>query len=88
MQSFAAEPFAATTDLASLTPAVALARLSGRIAVGNGVRFLTALDPAIAAHDVLPDASSAILLLPAFTALPPRPIYGRAPDAKPMAVKP
>jgi hypothetical protein len=86
MQSFIAEPFSATAELASLTPADAIARLDGRIAVGNGVRFLTTLDPDLDARDVLPDAASAILLPPAFTVLPPRPIYGRAPDARPMAV--
>ncbi|MES2097593.1 MAG: tRNA (adenosine(37)-N6)-threonylcarbamoyltransferase complex dimerization subunit type 1 TsaB [Pseudomonadota bacterium] len=86
MQSFIAEPFSTTAELASLTPTEALARLDGRIAVGNGVRFLTTLDPDLDARDVLPDAASARLLPPAFTALPPRPIYGRAPDARPMAV--
>jgi tRNA threonylcarbamoyl adenosine modification protein YeaZ len=88
MQPFSAEPFAATADLASLTPVDALARLNGRMAIGNGVRFLAPLDPDIGARDVLPDAASAILLPPAFATLPPRPIYGRTPDAKPMAVAP
>jgi tRNA threonylcarbamoyladenosine biosynthesis protein TsaB len=32
----------------------------------------------------LPHAADAILLPPALTQLPPRPIYGRAPDARPM----
>ncbi len=81
MQPFAADPFAATADLASLTPADTLARLDGAVAVGNGVRFLDAPG----AIDTFPDASHAVLLPLAFTALPPRPIYGRAPDAKPMA---
>ena len=81
MQPFAAAPFAATAALASLTPADARARLDGAVAVGNGVRFLD-LPEAI---DTLPAAAEAILLPSAFTALPPRPIYGRAPDAKPMA---
>jgi tRNA threonylcarbamoyl adenosine modification protein YeaZ len=83
MQPFAADPFAATADLASLTPADALARLGGAVAVGNGVRFLDVPD----AIDMLPEAARAILLPPAFATLPPRPIYGRAPDAKPMAAK-
>ncbi|MEO5493803.1 MAG: tRNA (adenosine(37)-N6)-threonylcarbamoyltransferase complex dimerization subunit type 1 TsaB [Sphingomonas sp.] len=81
MQPFAADPFAATADLASLTPADALARLHGAVAVGNGVRFLDTPG----AVDTLPDAAQAMLLPPVFTTLPPRPIYGRAPDAKPMA---
>jgi len=83
MQPFAADPFAAIADLASLTPADALARLDGAVAVGNGVRFLDVPG----AFDTLPEAAWAILLPSAFTTLPPRPIYGRAPDAKPMAPK-
>ena len=80
MQPFVADPFAATADLASLAPADAAMRLDGACAVGNGLRFL-----GVEGDDALPDAVHAILLPPAFTALPPRPIYGRAPDAKPMA---
>ena len=87
MQPFAADPFAAIADLASLTPADALARLDGMAAIGNGVRFLTALNPMIDAREALPDAAAAPLLPADFTALPPSPLYGRAPDAKPMAAK-
>jgi tRNA threonylcarbamoyl adenosine modification protein YeaZ len=78
MQPFARDPFAATADFASLPPADAMARLDA-VAVGNGVRFL-----ASGGLEALPDAAGAILLPPALTRLPPRPIYGRAPDAKPM----
>ena len=84
MQGFAAFPLAATDALASLPPAAALAALVGRRAVGSGARSLTALDPAIDAIDALPDAARAILLPPALADLPPRPLYGRAPDAKPV----
>ena len=79
-------PLRATQDLASLRPEIALAALGQRIPVGNGVRFLTALDPALTVRECLPDAADAVLLLPAFTTLEPKPIYGRAPDAKPMVV--
>lgn len=79
MQPFAADPFAATADLASLVPAEAMARLDGAHPVGNGVRFL-----AVDGEDRLPSGADAILLAAPFTALLPRPIYGRAPDAKPM----
>lgn len=78
MQGFAASPFAATDALVSLAPAEAHMTLAGRIAIGSGVRRL-GLDNA---HATLPDAARAILLPPAFAALPPRPLYGRAPDAK------
>ncbi|MES2059314.1 MAG: tRNA (adenosine(37)-N6)-threonylcarbamoyltransferase complex dimerization subunit type 1 TsaB [Pseudomonadota bacterium] len=69
----------------SLKPADALAALEGRHAVGNGIHRLIALDPAVDAIEALPDAADAVLLPAAFTDLPPRPIYGRAPDAKPQA---
>ncbi|QNQ07765.1 tRNA (adenosine(37)-N6)-threonylcarbamoyltransferase complex dimerization subunit type 1 TsaB [Sphingomonas alpina] len=69
----------------SLKPAAALAALDGRHAIGNGVRWLTALAPEIDATETLPNAADAILLPATLTALPPRPIYGRAPDAKPLA---
>ncbi|MDB5679533.1 tRNA (adenosine(37)-N6)-threonylcarbamoyltransferase complex dimerization subunit type 1 TsaB [Sphingomonas bacterium] len=82
MQPFAADPFAPTADLASLVPAEAMARLDGAHPVGNGVRFLGG-----GGEDRLPSAADSILLASAFTALPPRPIYGRAPDAKPMAAR-
>lgn len=84
MQGFTT-PLRTTQDLVSLRPDGALAALGGRVAVGNGVRFLTALDAALTVHDRLPDAADAALLPPAFAALEPKPIYGRAPDAKPMA---
>ncbi|SOB80608.1 tRNA threonylcarbamoyl adenosine modification protein YeaZ [Sphingomonas guangdongensis] len=71
--------------LASLRPEAALAVLDGRPAVGSGARYLQALDPALNARDALPDAARAALLPAARAALPVRPIYGRAPDAKPAA---
>ena len=80
MQPFAADlsPLAA---LASLTPAAAIAALAGRRIVGNGVSWLTALEPNLDADEALPDAGDAWRLPAALATLPPRPIYGRAPDA-------
>lgn len=82
MQCFSADPFMPDTALASLKPQAALAALDGRVAAGNGVRHLSALDPALAVTEALPDAAGAMILPDALRALPPRPIYGRAPDAK------
>lgn len=84
MQAFSAA-LAPITAMASLKPEAALAALEGRPAIGNGVRWLAALDPALDLTETLPDAADAILLPPALAALPARPIYGRAPDAKPQA---
>ncbi len=78
MQGYAF-PLAATDALVSLTPEAARAALAGRRAVGNGVRHLDVDD----AVEALPDARDARLLPSTFTQLPPRPIYGRPPDAKP-----
>lgn len=87
MQAFDA-PLAPRAALVSLKPDAALAALGGLPAIGNGVRFLALLDPGVAAIDVLPRAADAILLPGAFASLAPRPIYGRAPDAKPLAPAP
>ena len=78
MQPFTRDPLVATADFASLPPSEAMARLDAT-AVGNGVRFLSQ-----GGRDLLPDAADVVLLPPALIGLPPRPIYGRAPDAKPM----
>lgn len=68
--------------LASRTPDAAIAALDGRHPVGNGVRWLQQVDPALAGTPALPDASDALLLPADLAMLPPRPIYGRPPDAK------
>lgn len=85
MQAFAS-PLAAIDDIRSLKPADALAALGDRRAIGAGTRWLHAFDQSVPLDESLPDAGDARLLPAAFTGLPPRPIYGRAPDAKPMAI--
>jgi len=67
---------------ASLTPAAAIATLGDIPAVGNGVSRLRAIEPGLDAWEALPDAADAVLLPPSCADLPPRPLYGRAPDAK------
>ena len=84
MQSFA-NPLAALDALASLRPEAALAALGRSAAIGNGVRHLAARDPSADLIEMLPNAADVPLLPPPFTALPPKPIYGRAPDAVPSA---
>ena len=69
-------------DLASLKPEAALALLGGIPAYGTGAARLLATDPNADATDLLPDAGEAWRLPDALAALPPRPLYGRAPDAK------
>ncbi len=82
MQGFAASPFGPTDPLASRDPAAALEALKGRTAIGNGVRWLQAIEADIVAIETLPNAADAIRLHAGFGDLPPRPIYGRAPDAQ------
>lgn len=74
-------PLAPVAALVSLTPDAVTAMLDGRLAIGSGARFL----PDGTATDALPDAARAVLLPAAFRTLPPKPIYGRAPDARPQA---
>ncbi|SDA27139.1 tRNA (adenosine(37)-N6)-threonylcarbamoyltransferase complex dimerization subunit type 1 TsaB [Sphingomonas sp. NFR15] len=84
MQTFDA-PLRARSELVSLRPEAALAALEGRFAVGSGVRLLAAVDPGRGDADALPRAADAPLLPTAFTTLAAVPLYGRAPDAKPIA---
>lgn len=85
MQTFEAPPLNETSALVSVAPAAARARLGGMHAVGDGLRWLESDDPRTAPRGALPDAADAALLPLTFTTLEPKPLYGRAPDAKPMA---
>ena len=82
MQGFTASPLVAVDALASRPPAVALAVIGTLAAIGEGTRRLAPLAPGRAFKDALPDAADVLLLPPAFRALSPRPLYGRAPDAR------
>lgn len=84
MQTFDA-PLRVTSPLASLRPDAALAQIDARFAVGSGVRLIPGIDPARADAEALPHAADALLLPDAFTALAAVPLYGRPPDAKPIA---
>lgn len=85
VQPFAAPPLIDTAPLASLRPEAALAALDDRAAIGNGVRHLAALAEGLDLREALPRAADARLLPPDCTTLPPRPLYGRGPDAKTLA---
>jgi tRNA threonylcarbamoyl adenosine modification protein YeaZ len=85
MQPYAASPFAASAPLSSLPPAGVLGALGDRPAIGSGVRWLDGLDSGRDLGPALPRAAEILRLPEAMRQLSPRPIYGRAPDAKPMA---
>lgn len=74
------------SDLASLKPEAALRGLGDVPAFGSGAHRLLALVPDLDATDALPHAGEAWRLPPALAGLPPRPLYGRAPDAEAAAV--
>ena len=82
MQVFTASPLTPAAPLESLPPDAVRARLAGLRAVGDGLRWLEGDDPRNAPRGLLPRAADAVLLPSDLTALPPRPLYGRAPDAK------
>jgi len=73
-------PVTPAAALASLKPDAAAAAIGDAPAIGSGVRFLDL--PGVVA---LPDAARAVLLPADLRALAPRPIYGRAPDARPAS---
>lgn len=85
MQPFTASPFAASADLVSLTPERAAAAIGALPIVGSGLSRLTDVPSERQLGKALPRAADAIRLPSPLTGLPPRPLYGRAPDAKPMA---
>ncbi len=87
MQAFAPGPVPLDT-LASRKPEAAIEALAGRHPVGNGVRWLQQVAPDLAGTPALPNAADALLLPDTLATLPPRPLYGRAPDAKLPGGKP
>ena len=84
VQSYGRDPLEPRDPLRSLPPAEAAEALAAHHVYGSGAEALVAARGFGEAHDALPRAADAILLPQSLRNLPPRPIYGRAPDAKPM----
>lgn len=84
VQPYAREPLMPRDELRSLTPELAAAAISARHVYGSGADDLVKARGFGESHDALPKAGHALLLPEPLRSLPPRPIYGRAPDAKPM----
>ena len=84
VQRFALRPLRALGELASLTPESAAAIIVEPIVTGSGAPALVAARGWGEVREGLPRAADVILLSPNLATLPPRPIYGRAPDAKPQ----
>lgn len=86
VQSFAGDPLAPTDLLQSLDPKAAADVGAAQLVVGSGAQTLVAARGWGEARDLLPRASAALRLPAELRRLAPRPVYGRAPDAKPMNV--
>jgi tRNA threonylcarbamoyl adenosine modification protein YeaZ len=84
VQTFGEEVMRPLDTLRSLPPAQAGAEISAHRVAGSGATALVEARGSGEAFDALPRASDARLLPSALRSLAPRPIYGRAPDAKPM----
>ena len=84
VQSYAADPLRPRDALRSLEPAEAAAVIDAPLVVGSGAEALVELRGWGRAVDALPRAGDARLLPETLRGLAARPIYGRAPDAKPM----
>jgi tRNA threonylcarbamoyl adenosine modification protein YeaZ len=87
VQSFDGATLEPTDDLRSLPPEAAAAVIGANVVVGSGAEQLVAARGSGEALDLLPRAAEAWRLPLPLRSLIVRPIYGRAPDAKPMAVK-
>ena len=85
MQHFKAPNLRPDGPFRSLAPEAARTALGGGAAFGNGIHRLAALDPGLDLREALPRAADAVLLPQDLATLPPRPIYGRAPDARTLA---
>jgi tRNA threonylcarbamoyladenosine biosynthesis protein TsaB len=84
VQTFGEEVMRPLDTLRSLPPAEAAAAIRARRVAGSGAAALVAERGSGEALDAFPRAAEARLLPLLLRSLPPRPIYGRAPDAKPM----
>lgn len=85
VQTYGREPLFARDSLRSLLPEEAAAEIRAELVLGSGAEALVSARGYGRAIDALPRAADARLLPPPLRCLEPRPIYGRAPDAKPMA---
>jgi tRNA threonylcarbamoyladenosine biosynthesis protein TsaB len=85
VQCFADDPLRPLGSLRSLFPEEAAAAMPVRRVIGSGAAALVAARGFGEAVEAEARAADARFLPTPLRALPPRPIYGRAPDARPMA---
>jgi tRNA threonylcarbamoyl adenosine modification protein YeaZ len=85
VQQFAGDPLAETSSLLNLPAEVAARQVTAPLVVGSGAAALVAARGWGEALELLPSASHAMLLPASLAGRPPKPVYARAPDAKPKA---
>jgi tRNA A37 threonylcarbamoyladenosine modification protein TsaB len=85
VQQFSRGPLVPETEILSLAPAAAAAAIHAPLVAGSGAAALVAARGFGQAVEALPCAAAALGLPSALRSLPARPVYARAPDAKPKA---
>ena len=83
VQAFDRNPLAPASELLNLSPERAAASVATPIVIGSGAALLVAARGTGQALDVYPSARNALGLPEPLRSLDPRPLYGRAPDARP-----
>lgn len=84
VQNFSNDPLEPIDELRSLTPGDAAALVAAPLVAGSGAEALVSARGHGRAIEASPRAADVILLPEALRSLAVRPIYGRAPDARPM----
>ena len=85
VQQFRRSPFRPAGDMLNLPPAEAARLVDAPLVVGTGAEALVAARGSGEALPILPSAANALRLPPRLRTLDPRPLYARAPDARPLA---
>ena len=74
----------ATSELRNLPPHEAASFTAAKVVIGSGAAQLVAARGWGEAVDALPSASNALKMASGLRRLPPKPVYARAPDARPL----
>jgi tRNA A37 threonylcarbamoyladenosine modification protein TsaB len=85
VQQFTRAPMQADGTLLNLSPSDAATLFTAPLVVGNGSAALVAARGWGETLDLLPSAANALRLPLALAGMLPKPIYARAPDARPRA---
>ena len=84
VQQFRRRPLKVSSDMFNLPPADAARLIDAPLVVGTGAEALVAARGHGEAQPILPSASRALDLPPRLRTLDPKPLYARAPDARPL----